>query len=169
MSFPISLTQIMLAITTIGSPYSISLLCGATILFLCLHKKTHHLLQFMIFSGLGAISVWLLKNGLQLPRPADGIIEEYGYGFPSGHAAMATLFFCLVLFSYMSHITNRGGKTLFLLAGILIIAAISYSRIYLGVHTWADVMGGISLGLFWFILSVIFFEYAQKRSKIVLQ
>lgn len=169
MSLNSLLTQIMLAITTVGSPYSISLLCAVTILFLWLHKKPHHLLQFMIFSGLGALSVWLLKNSLQLARPSRGIIEEYGYGFPSGHAAMATLFFSLVLFSYMSHIKSQAGKLLFLIIGIVIIIAISYSRIYLGVHSWADVIGGASLGLLWFVLSVIFFEYMQKRSKIMLQ
>ena len=161
--------QIMVAVTNLGSPYSILLLCATMILFLWLHKKLHHLLQFMIFSGFGALSVWVLKNCLALPRPSGGIIEEYGYGFPSGHATMATLFFSLVLFSYASHIKSQIGKILFLAAGTVIIAAISYSRIYLGVHSWADVIGGVSLGLLWFLLSVIFFEYMQKRSKIMLQ
>lgn len=163
MYLPISLTQIMIAVTTIGSPYSISLLCAATILFLWLHKKPHHLLQFMIFSGLGALSVWLLKNYLQLPRPGSGLIEEYGYGFPSGHSAMATLFFLLVLFSYMSHVKSAVGKLLFVIVDLSLISAIAYSRIYLGVHSWFDVIGGVSLGLFWFILSVLFFEYLQKN------
>ncbi len=155
----------MIGITTLGSPESISLLCAALILFLLIHKKKNHLVQFAIFMALGALSVSLLKNGLRLPRPTAGLIEEIGYGFPSGHSTMATLFFSLLVFSYLPHIKNIIGRYFFIVGGATAPLLISYSRIYLGVHTWIDVVGGIFLGTMWFLLSIIFYQHLVRRDK----
>ncbi len=157
------LDTFMLFVTNLGSPQSIFVLCLTLVFFLAVHKKPHHLLQFVIFMSLGALSVWLLKHTFEIPRPTGGIIFEYGYGFPSGHATMATLFLLLLVYSYLSHLKNRLEKTLFILGGIVIAGLISYSRIYLGVHSWTDVVGGISLGLLWFVLSVIFYTHIEKK------
>lgn len=154
---------LMIAFTELGGPQSISIFCFILAVFLISHKKPHHFLQFVIFMSLGALSVWALKIWLQIPRPIGGLITEYGYGFPSGHATMATLFSSLLVYAYISHVETRVGKYLLILFGLIFAGAVSYSRIYLGVHSWVDVAGGICLGTFWFILSVIFYTRIQKK------
>lgn len=160
-----SLDALMIALTQLGSPHSILILCLMLAVFLITHKKTHHFFQFVIFITLGALSVWIIKMYLQIPRPIGGLITEYGYGFPSGHATMATLFSLLILYSYISHIKTRIGKYLFILLGLTFAGAVAYSRVYLGVHSLADIAGGICLGTFWFVLSVIFFKHLEERRK----
>lgn len=111
----------------------------------------------------GALSVYVLKEALQIPRPLHGLVYEYGYGFPSGHTTMATLFFLLVIASYKNHIESRVLRIAFIISGIVMIGSISYSRIYLGVHSWLDVIGGYALGSLWFILSLWFHEWMCSR------
>lgn len=153
----------MIAITEFGSPQSMLLLCAVVATFLFLHKKPHHFFQFVVFMSLAAGSVWLIKRVLQIERPIGGIIVEYGYGFPSGHATMVTLFCLLVVYSYISHIYSKLGKISFAFIFLLFAGLVSYSRVYLGVHTLTDVSGGILLGTFWFLLSIIFYTRLQHN------
>lgn len=162
----LNLESLMIAITTLGSPEAITFLCIVLAVFLLVHKKPKHFLQFTIFMSLGALSIWLLKQWLQITRPDGGILEVAGYSFPSGHAAMSTLFFSLLIYSYMPHIKSIAGKGAAILLGLIAAGAISYSRLYLGVHTVSDVVGGISIGAIWFILSVVFFRSLKKKRRV---
>jgi membrane-associated phospholipid phosphatase len=149
-------------ITDLGSPQSLTMMCAALVLFLGLRNKPHHLIQFIIFMSATAASVLILKDTLQIPRPLGGIIYEYGYGFPSGHAAMAMIFFPLVYFAVSPHIKKHSTKVVSLVFVVAMVGLISYSRVYLGVHTWADIAGGLSLGGFWFGLSILFYNCLER-------
>lgn len=155
------MNDFMISITRLGSPQTMLLLTFFIIVFLWHHKKVHHLFQFSLFMILGAASVYILKTILHIPRPLGGLITEYGYGFPSGHTTMATIFFLLVAYSYRTHV-KKGFQILFVIACLGMIALISYSRVYLGVHTWTDVIGGYALGTFWFLLSLQFYQWLLK-------
>jgi undecaprenyl-diphosphatase len=98
---------------------------------------------------LTATSVWTadlialgLKAALERPRPsqtipqADPLMGAIGGSFPSGHAA--TAFAGAVALSYLW----RRGTPLFLLLAV----AISFSRVYVGVHYPGDVLAGAALG-----------------------
>ncbi|MEN9649138.1 MAG: hypothetical protein RL094_105 [Candidatus Parcubacteria bacterium] len=152
----------MVAITHIGSPQMMLLLTFFLVVFMWHHKKPHHLFQFALFMILGAVSVYLLKIAFKIPRPAGGLITEYGYGFPSGHAAMATLFFLLVIYTYRTHFEQAIARFLFVTGSLALIGIISYSRIYLGVHTPTDVIGGMCIGTLWFVFSIWFYKWLLK-------
>lgn len=164
---PVSLTMfghVMIAVTILGSPQVMTLLAFILVLFLWIHHKPHHLAQVACFMIVGGMTVWLMKHGFRFPRPTGGLIRESGYGFPSGHTTMSTLFFSLLFFAYVSHIKSRVGRWIFFLVTVVMIASISYSRIYLGVHSWYDVMGGVSLGVLLFVLSMLFYNKLQNKA-----
>ncbi|SHE39226.1 Membrane-associated phospholipid phosphatase [Caldanaerobius fijiensis DSM 17918] len=62
-----------------------------------------------------------------------------GYSFPSGHAQHATAFWGIIACYYKSRKWD--------IIAIALIAAVSFSRLYLGVHWPLDVVGGIAIGL----------------------
>jgi len=84
-----------------------------------------------------------LKHALELPRPFHlreglNLIAASGFGFPSGHAQAAVVY-------WGSLAREVGGRSWTRAAGVL-IALIGLSRIYLGVHFPADVLGGWAIG-----------------------
>ena len=89
--------------------------------------------------------VGLLKVGVQAPRPylVDPAVIPWqasgGFGMPSGHAASAVGLFALL---WLHH---RHAWTLLL--ALLAVLLVGLSRLYLGVHTGAQVVAGWGLGL----------------------
>ena len=94
------------------------------------------------FSERGAESFWepLPADVLEVTRKA----EHIEYGFPSGHTSIAIAFWGTLLCLFRQKWV-RG-------ICIALMILIPISRIYLGVHFLADVIGGIALGaLCWYI------------------
>jgi membrane-associated phospholipid phosphatase len=63
---------------------------------------------------------------------------EDGYGLPSGHAQFAVVFWGVI--------ARRIGRPWFWTLCVVLMAAIGFSRIYLGVHFPSDVIAGWALG-----------------------
>jgi undecaprenyl-diphosphatase len=91
-------------------------------------------------------SVLSLKLLLHMPRPVAGYSGATTYSFPSGHATMS-----VVIYGYLSVLGARDlavrWRWIPYAAATLLIAGISFSRIYLGVHWLSDVLAGLAMGM----------------------
>ncbi len=133
------------ALTNAGAEPSYIFL--ASLIFWCHNKKTGILAMYVIlFSALTAI---FTKNLLGMPRPPEYLqkIPENGFGFPSAHATVSS--------GFWGYLGGRIRKRWFIIVGATAIVAVSFSRIYLGVHYAGDVIGGIFFGL---MVVLIFFK-----------
>ena len=86
---------------------------------------------------------WFVKGLFKLPRPfwVDsrlGLSTEPTFGFPSGHSQNA-----VALFGYLAAVLRSPWRWL----SVLLIFLISVSRLYLGVHSPLDILGGWLIGL----------------------
>ncbi|MBX3707671.1 MAG: phosphatase PAP2 family protein [Pseudomonadales bacterium] len=110
-----------------------------------------------------------LKDLFNDPRPPlefalDGRVGE-SFGLPSGHAQVAAVtWFWLAL--------ELRRATFWVLAAV-IVAGVSFSRLYLGVHDVEDVLAGLALGigsllLFRWLLSTRFAAWHQLDGRIQL-
>ncbi len=96
----------------------------------------------------------LLKWTFRRTRPNlwPALETEKSHSFPSTHSTMGAVFFagaCAVLFQVTANPFARAGA---LTISALAIAAIAFSRVYLGAHWLSDVAGGVALGLGWLVL-----------------
>ena len=135
------LTMIFKFITNLGSFFGI--LIVILLVFLVNRKVSY------ICLGASIIQVLLnmaIKAIVRRPRPnVDVFIRETNYSFPSGHAmAITCLYGLLIYYLYKSKIKYR---KLLITVCILIIVLVSLSRVYLGVHYFSDIIGGILLSL----------------------
>ncbi len=106
----------------------------------------------------GILLTTALKYYFELPRPDVATIEPgflptwvastygsvataSGYGFPSGHAVAATVAYGLFALSI-----DRGTRRLRVAVAGLVVAAVSLTRLVLGVHYPLDVVAGIAIG-----------------------
>jgi len=149
----------MFFITNVGSPISLYLLSLALIGLLWVHHKKKDARDFFYVMSISAILVVIIKEIVHRQRPPVTFYSEIGYSFPSAHALLALIFFfCIALF-YESHFKSRILKNIFISSNLVMVLLISYSRVYLGVHYWSDVLGSLIIG------SIIFLSYYAIRHK----
>ena len=118
---------------------------GALFVFWCVDKRKGYYLLSVGFVGV-LINQWL-KIVCRVPRPwvkdpdftivESARAEAAGYSFPSGHTQTAVGFF--------GGVARLTGRLWLRIACVVILALVSISRMYLGVHTPADV--GVSLAV----------------------
>ncbi|MGQ4892368.1 MAG: phosphatase PAP2 family protein [Candidatus Njordarchaeia archaeon] len=71
-------------------------------------------------------------------------------GFPSGHATDSSAFWGYIgLEGYRSK-----GSLLYPVVSTIIFVLVGYSRVFLGVHTWFDVIGGLVFGILYGICDI---------------
>lgn len=89
----------------------------------------------------------VLKLLFQHPRPTEAIIAiPDSYSFPSGHAVAASaLYITLALIAGHGERRQRPRRVL-IGSGVTIAVLVAWSRVYLGVHYFSDVVGGLLLG-----------------------
>ncbi len=117
----------------------------AMIIFWCVNKRHGYFLLYISF--LGAILNQFLKLIFCIPRPwlmdeEFTIVESArqaatGYSFPSGHTQSAG-----GLFLGIGRLVHNTGVRI---VCVLLVLLVAFSRMYLGVHTPADVL--VSLGV----------------------
>ncbi len=103
----------------------------------------------------------LIKELIARPRPTADLVDVVigyggvqGYGFPSGHAVHAALFFGFLLFLARLYIHNPAlVRTIFAL-GCAYILVTGPWLIYDGRHWLIDVLGGYAYGAF-YLLAII--------------
>ena len=144
-------TAFMRALSFVGSPTAL-IIIGVVIVFALDRGEALH---FVI----AVIGAELLDRSLKLlfhrPRPPAffGLAEPAGFSFPSGHALVSCAFFTVMAALAAKRIQSQATRICLYTTAALLIAAIGFSRIYLGVHYPTDVLGGYSAAVVW--LSIV--------------
>lgn len=107
-----------------------------------------------------------LKDIFERLRPPIDyhLVVQDGFSFPSGHDMGATIMFGGIFF-ILSFYAIRNEKTRFIIfiALLALVLLIGFSRIYLGVHYFSDVIGGFFAGASWLSLSISFYYHCYDK------
>jgi membrane protein DedA with SNARE-associated domain/membrane-associated phospholipid phosphatase len=120
-----------------------------------LMRKTDWRAPVLLAAALAGANAWyhIAKPLVARERPPESLhlITVSGYAFPSGHATAA-----IAVWGAAAIVLSSGRpvrwKAAFWLGAGLIAALVSFSRVYLGVHWWTDVVSGMALGGAWLCL-----------------
>ena len=152
------------AISLLGSPVTLTILALAVALLLAARRELIVLAGWLAaFAGGGLLDV-VLKLVIRRPRPpgAAAFLQHFSWSFPSGHA-MASLIGYGVLAYVLTllWIHRRSAQIAVVLGAALLIIAIGFSRLYLGVHYFSDVVGGYAAGVLWLSACISGLEVAR--------
>ena len=108
------------------------------------------LLMLLIGSGGGAI-LWSILIGIfNRPRPTDQIgIVVTDNSFPSGHTISSMICYGFLAYLLVPKMPSLFWKWVIVIASLLTMAFIGFSRVFLGGHYLSDVIAGYGLGLAW--------------------
>jgi len=142
----------MRVITWIGSWVAVAL-TGAMVLALIVVKRLSiaHLLIFSLAWAGEYAMVTLTKYAVDRPRPPERLwlVTAHGASFPSGHAANATLVCVTASLVASFLLRQRIARTVTVVVASLVMVAVGFSRVELGVHWTSDVLAGSLVAVAW--------------------
>jgi undecaprenyl-diphosphatase len=139
------------AVTQLGSPFVTAVV--VVVAFALWRARLFFWLWNWLGANIGGAAVeYVLKTTVHRSRPqyAAAYLHGHSYSFPSGHTMGATI--CYLFLAFL--ISTRPGagqaqRRIAWVAAIVLVGAVGFSRLYLGVHYPSDVMGGLAAGLAW--------------------
>jgi undecaprenyl-diphosphatase len=140
----------MKALSTIGSAGTYWVIFTAVAAWL-LWRGLPRLAVFVAVTVFGSSMLNLaVKEAVARARPVldDPVAHANGLSFPSGHAQGAMVGYATLLLVFWPLMSGLG-RRLAVAGAVLMVLAIGFSRVALGVHYVSDVLAGYVLGAAW--------------------
>src|SRR5438552_262399 len=153
------------AITLLGSPVTLTVLALGVGLLLAIRRQWILLGGWLTAFVGGGLLDEVLKLVIRRPRPpyAAAFLQHYSWSFPSGHAMGSLIGYGMLAYVLgVLWIHRRSAQISVVLGAALLIVAIGFSRLYLGVHYFSDVVGGYAAGLLWLSACISGLEVARR-------
>jgi membrane-associated phospholipid phosphatase len=154
----------MAVVSFLGAPTTLTIVAvGGSLLLLYRRRRTQAMLSTVVLGG--NLLNFCLKHLIQRGRPVfdDPIFSLPTYSFPSGHAMASTVFYGLLSIYAMANARQRYAAYFAIAAAVFMVALVSFSRVYLGLHYVSDVMAGIAEGIAWLALCFAALHYIRRR------
>lgn len=157
------LDRLLLSITFLGDPLFM-LISSFGLAISPLYHNRRWEATILGIAGVGAILLnCLMKILFGRARPAlwKHIINVGQHSFPSGHAMVSIVIYGFT--GYILALEFPQWRLRIYALTVVLIAAIGFSRLYLGVHWLTDVTAGYAAGLVWLIICILSLESQQKK------
>src|SRR5215207_1380463 len=109
----------------------------------------------------------LLKGLFERPRPhfEHPLLVESSFSFPSGHAMESFVVYGMLAYFAVLAFRTWESRVAVVFGAALLVVLIGFSRMYLGVHYFSDVLAGYAAGGVWLSALVTATEAITRRTK----
>ena len=159
-----ALTRVAFTLSWIGSPATLVPVVGCTGILLWKRRLRRDAVLLVAGMTGAAVLDTVLKLHFRRVRPDVpwAFVTEHSFSFPSGHSAGAVVLYGVVTYLVWKHLRTAWQRIGVVAAGLLIVAGIGASRVYLGVHYPTDVAAGYLVGLMWLVPVIGTNEYLNR-------
>lgn len=140
--------------TEIAGDIPVILFFGGALLLSWRSRYAIYARGLVLSLGAAELTSYTLKLLFARARPLEALIEETSYSFPSGHTVVAISLYGYLLWVVSREVKSPAVRLLVQILLMLIILGVGFSRLYLGVHFFSDVVGGYLVGGSWLMLSI---------------
>nr|WP_240947773.1 phosphatase PAP2 family protein [Planosporangium mesophilum] len=123
-------------------------------------------MTYLLVTGAGALILDpALKRAIGRLRPVveHPVAVGGGNSFPSGHSLGAMIVYGALLLIFAPALSGRARRALTVAVGVLVVA-VGFSRLGLGVHFLSDVIGGWCLGVAWLGVTTFAFQLHRQQT-----
>jgi membrane-associated phospholipid phosphatase len=162
-----ALTQIMVGASRAGSTPSLIVVALAAAAWLMWRGRRGDSL-LVVGGAMGAFALGpLLKLVVERPRPdvAERVVLVNSWSYPSGHSLNSLTVLGLLTVLAVLERPGRLRKVLLSALGVVLVAAVGFSRVYLGVHWPSDVLGGWLIGVLWLTICFTVTHLARGNTR----
>lgn len=154
--------EYFIILTSIAEP-KVLLSCSIVVtLFLLYYRNKIAALVWLSTISLGMITCNIIKHSMQIIRPEAYHLAN-SYSFPSMHTLGATLVFGLSAALIQYHLPKNYRLITWFLS-FLLIFTVAFSRIYLDMHWFTDVVAGVILGTIFVTLGFMLYRHFENKS-----
>ncbi len=134
--------------------------------FLFVQRHRWYSIKVPVIAIGGVSMMFILKQLFNRSRPLVPLLEPaQGLSFPSGHALMSMSFYGLLIFLVWENVRNPVWKWIISILLLIFILLIGFSRIYLRLHYFSDVIAGFAAGIIWLSLSIWVIRRIERFSR----
>lgn len=153
-----SLVPILKVITSLAGFYGILALSAIAFVLLVETRHLREAFAWLVTIGIAQLFVHQTKYLFVIIRPDNALVDTIGYSYPSGHTTMIAVFATLMILYAIKHVRPMSKMRVISVLCLLIVIAVSFSRLSLGAHWFSDIVGGLLLAT-----GVTFFVYSLLR------
>ena len=115
----------------------------------------------------GELLAWALKHAIHRERPVFEVayVTEPSFSFPSSHVLGALVAYGMIAYFVVCLTASKLWRAVVIAAGALLVLAVGYSRLYLGLHFFSDVVGGLAAGAVWLTTCITALEVARRKQE----
>jgi undecaprenyl-diphosphatase len=160
------LIQLAKMVSLLGSPGFVAV--WSLVVCIVLLKQRQRVL---LVGWIGALAGGgLLDLGLKLafrrPRPIweAPYLVEHGWSFPSGHAMGSLVAYGMLAYILVLHLRSRTARAAVIIGAVVLVLAIGFTRLFLGVHFFSDVIAGYAAGTVWLAVCISGLEVIRRKA-----
>jgi membrane protein DedA with SNARE-associated domain/membrane-associated phospholipid phosphatase len=161
------LTTFFLIVTALGSVEAIVLLGVVVAAVLAWGRRWVFLGSWLAAVAGSAVLNRLLKGLFERPRPyfEHPLLVETSYSFPSGHAMESFVVYGMLAYFAVLALRSWESRVAVVFGAALLVVLIGFSRMYLGVHYFSDVLAGYAAGGVWLSALITGAETIRRSKK----
>ena len=149
----------------IGDTTTVMVITLIMVFYFGVKQQNYRAILFIVLTVAGGTAInQFLKRYYARPRPE---LEEQlsSFSYPSGHSMLGVLFLFTAAYLFSKLSSSSAATIISWAVAIILFILIGLSRVAEGRHYATDVLGGWSLGIAYFTLCVIWYEYRERFSK----
>jgi membrane protein DedA with SNARE-associated domain/membrane-associated phospholipid phosphatase len=162
-----ALTTFFLIVTALGSIEAMVLLGVVVATFLAWGRRWLFLGSWLAAVAGSAFLNHVLKGLFERPRPhfEHPLLVESSFSFPSGHAMESFVVYGMLAYLAVLALRSWESRVAVVFEAALLVVLIGFSRMYLGVHYFSDVLAGYAAGGVWLSALVTGTETIRRSKK----
>jgi len=161
------LINIFLFVTYFWNPIFIIISLFFTSLFLYLNNNKIIIIWLLSGVGITSLVVEVTKLLLQRPRPELSIYYEFSYSFPSFHSSISIVFYSFIIWIFFRKIKLWNIRVNLILLSFFIALSIWFSRLYLDVHYFSDILWWYIIWLIGLFFWITITEFLENKKYII--